>query len=614
MKSDLTFLEELFIKSWEEETKHVCKIQTYRAADRSTDVEVNKRIFQIRDYIDEKVESFNKELSNLQITRFQWCQDHDGTHDHPSDDKLLHSQYWIMGYRFGPKNADRKLALICHLDTVPASADGWGDFDPFDPKQEFREYPTSTNQNFLVGRGCIDDKGPAMSAFIVLRALAKALDGRADTQSVEFEVIFDTSEETDMATPVYIESNPENHEPDIGVVFDAYWIVRAEKGLARPNFTFDDATPLGDSLYIASIDTGGNSANTIPDMCEAAIKTNGASLDDFENSVAEMYKEYVFDDAEYVRAPLEVKRTSDAVILKTTVVGAQHGSAPEENRANGANPLVSLANFLGGLTKSGQLAVTAASTACTFIEWMWGTYAFGEKHTDLYKYDNIDGSNKYETIFAKGNGTTYAVTKLGIPEDADGNGMKLALDIDVRYAIPHHIQDWDGKEEGLIDGDGTTLDAIFSGLTEDFNKKRGMGTVTFGGSGWYFGPDIRIPENSADFLKVEQAYEEVTGSAPTRYAIGGGTDAKGNLNLIAVGPLMSPSMGPPINYHGLSEGAPICDMFTSTKIMFNFLMLEATEPHVENADSAWRKVVARKKTEKQMQQLRERGFKFCCNH
>jgi succinyl-diaminopimelate desuccinylase len=61
------------------------------------------------------------------------------------------------------------------------------------------------------------------------------------------------------------------------------------------------------------------------------------------------------------------------VVLTTKVIGAQHGSVPNENRAQGASPVVSLANFLAHLVDDGTLAPNGVGRMLQFMAWGWGT-------------------------------------------------------------------------------------------------------------------------------------------------------------------------------------------------------------------------------------------------
>ena len=62
-------------------------------------------------------------------------------------------------------------------------------------------------------------RGPAVVAFNVLKAVAKKYDGSVKLYTTTVEVIFDTSEETDMAMPHYLQSVP-GETPDFGIIFE----------------------------------------------------------------------------------------------------------------------------------------------------------------------------------------------------------------------------------------------------------------------------------------------------------------------------------------------------------------------------------------------------------
>ena len=57
-------------------------------------------------------------------------------------------------------------------------------------------------------------------------------------------------------------------------------------------------------------------------------------------------------------------------------------------------------------------------------------------------------------------------------------------------------------------------------------------------------------------------------------ATGGATDAHGRLNLVTAGALLSENFGPPVNYHGIDEGAPLPDLENSGKILLYILRQE----------------------------------------
>jgi len=424
---------------------------------------------------------------------------------------------------------------------------------------EKRDYMGKKDLDFLVGRGTIDNKGPAVSAFVVLRSLAAKYDRPGALDHITIELIFDTSEETDMATPHYLE-DAGVLVPDFGIVFDAMWTVRAEKGIERPIFRIArESGKHTTGLWIDSLNSSAGPVNQIPGRAQAVIKgASSTAMDEFRKTIADRYRNHKFDDPDYRQARFDppVARNG-GVLLVTAVSGAQHGSAPQENRDAGANPLVSLACFLGDLVDQGELEHDAVGEMASFINATFGTRVFGEKHAALLQ--------AHDDVFLAGNGTTYAVTKFVTAL------KEVQLHVDVRYAIGHHSKPWDGKTEGLLKGK-SRFDEILGGVVADYNRDQDRFPVRYQTS-TLFAPDIRIP-TSPQYRSLSRAYAAVTGEHCEFIGIGGGTDAKGHPQLIAAGPLFSPDLGPPINFHGRNEAACLEHLKTSTLIMYNIMINE----------------------------------------
>jgi succinyl-diaminopimelate desuccinylase len=230
---------------------------------------------------------------------------------------------------------------------------------------------------------------------------------------------------------------------------------------------------------------------------------------------------------------------------------------PDETRANGASPVVSLANFLAHLVDDATLEPNGVGRMLQFMAWGWGTTVFGEKHPDLLE--------RHDQVFEQGNGTTYALTRVTTsPQD-------VALRIDIRYALGHHGVAWDGKTEGQLPGTSVFPDA-FEQLVNRFQQDRPGQAVTVATVN-AASPDVRDPQ-SPRFQRISGAYERAVGAPMPLAAIGGGTDAKGQVNLVAAGPLFTLAFGPPINYHGLNEGAPIEDLQLSARILYQIMLDE----------------------------------------
>jgi succinyl-diaminopimelate desuccinylase len=276
--------------------------------------------------------------------------------------------------------------------------------------------------------------------------------------------------------------------------------------------------------------------------------------------------------SEYPYRPAEMKCQvveGGKVELTTEVEGTQHGSGPHENRDYGANPLVSLTNFLTYLVYENheengnrgiRLADNSIAKMTQFIRWGWGTQVFGEKHHDLLK--------RHDEVFEKGNGTTYAITHFKTEKD------EVQLD---------HVDDWNG-ESGFLPGkisrfgqqgnSCTEDDCLFDKLVKRFNDERKGTTQVEVTTATPFPPEIRDPDTSEEFKKINEAFKAITKQDCPKLAIGGGTDAKGHPELWAAGALFDSKMGPPISYHGQNEGAPIEHLKLGTKILYRFLCNE----------------------------------------
>ncbi len=530
---------------WLETVEDLIRIETWRAVDGSNEDQVVANIGEIKDKLAGIVDEFvsSNTITTAVPEAFEWRDP-----DNP---------YWVFGWRVG--SGTNRMSIISHLDTV---SPGETDWRAFEPRIEQREY-LGTTTDFLVGRGAIDDKGPAVVALHALLDVLIDLDANPDLlEDVTLEILLDTSEETDMSTPHYLDANPDA-APSFGIVFDAMWSVRAEKGIERPVFSAPITSDPDSGLWVAALATEVGPVNQIADFAEARITgSDPAALDDYAGAVEAAYAAYGFDDPDYRRATLTVDRDGDDVVLRTNVAGAQHGSAPQENRAEGANPLVSLANFIAGQAADGTLGDNHYTRIADFIAWGWGTMVFGEKHPGLLL--------RNDEVFTEGNGTTYTLTRLSTDEDA---GV-VQLGVDIRYATGHHEQSWDGTD-GLIPGESLFAGIFDELMTQYAASERGseisVETVTV------FAPDIRNPDNPY-LSKVNDAYRDALGEDSPMLAIGGGTDAKGNPQLVAAGPLFSDSLGAPINFHGIDEGAPIVALTNSQKILVSLLRDEAGLP------------------------------------
>lgn len=508
------------------DTQKLVHLPTYRDSD-GTAAEPGLR--KIQTYLLKEAERFNAEQKTVQLQPFNW------------EARVEERDRWVFGFRVG--EGPRKIAFITHLDTVPPGDTKW---KPFKPRTEQRDVNGAPTE-FLVGRGALDDKGPSALGFAVIKALAQRFDGSDDLKDITFELVFDTAEETGGSIWAYFEAVG---APDVGLVLDSVWCTVAEKGIERPTFTVPLREKEKGALWLASLDTPAGPTNQIPETARAVIKGRTKEiLDAFATLVGMIYESHRFDDPSYRAAPLRVSREGNDVVLTTFVVGAQHGSAPEFNRVSGANPLVSLAMFLSFLSNDTTqkppvvtLATNSLAQMTRFMANTWGTHVFGELQPKTLV--------AHDTTFQKGNGTTYALTRFTTGD------KEATLKVDVRYATDHHRR----------------LASIFQTLVSGFNRAHAGADISFI-TRTAVGPDFKNPKSPV-YRSILATYEDATGGACPLHAIGGGTDAKGEPNLFAVGPTFgNPGedlIGPPRNYHGQNEGVPLQDLTLSGQIYYRW--------------------------------------------
>ncbi|MCP4260620.1 MAG: M20 family metallopeptidase [Planctomycetes bacterium] len=491
---------------------------------------------QTRQYLDARVEAFNANLKGVKLEAFEWKKTVDNV------------DYWVFGYRLG--SGLRTFSVLTHLDTVPAGSSSWEAFTPEITQHRYR----GIKQTFLVGRGSIDNKGPSVAALTVFETAAKQYSQSDELNDWTLELVFDTSEETDPSIPHYYD---DIGEPDFGIVFDAFWCIRAEKGVERPRFSMPLGTAPSTGLWISDFSTPSGPTNQIADTASAQIESDDpVALQSLADSIETLYANYAFDDETYHSARLETSLDNNILTLTTFVEGAQHGSAPDQNRDYGANPVVSLAVFLAGLIEQETLSGNYGfANMVQFIDWSFGTFVFGEKHPDLLKRE--------DSVFGEGNGTTYAITRVDVESDT------ISIRLDIRYTQGHHETEWDGVSSGSLSGTSLFLE-YFTDLTDQYNALYQSADLTFTTSN-LVPPDIRNTE-SEQFQHVNLAYREVTGEDCPAYAVGGWTDAKGKPTLFAAGALFDPDFGDPINFHGINEAAPVDDLRLSTQILYNILV------------------------------------------
>ena len=149
------------------------------------------------------------------------------------------------------------VGILAHLDTVPAGDVGKWRFPPFDLTEE---------NGVLVGRGVIDDKGPAMAALFAMKAVKES--GRKFTRRVRL-ILGQTEENGDWTDMDYYCRNEEL--PTFGFTPDAdFPVIYGEKGILH----IDLVLPEESGVAV----TGGVAPNVVPETCTAAFP-DGTTLE-----------------------------------------------------------------------------------------------------------------------------------------------------------------------------------------------------------------------------------------------------------------------------------------------------------------------------------------------
>lgn len=203
------------------------------------------------------------------------------------------------------------LAILCHLDVVPAG-DGWS-FPPFEMTRA---------DGKIIGRGVIDDKGPAMAALYGLYAV-KELN---IPLKKGVRIVFGTNEENgseDLGYYLKKETLPENvFTPD-----GSFPVINVEKGMIRSKFKGSYAAD-NDDIFISV--KGGTVANAVPEKAEAVIKAE--------------YSQAVRTAAESDRsgAKFTFADNADGTVTVTSKGRSAHASTPE----SGINAVIALLDLL----------------------------------------------------------------------------------------------------------------------------------------------------------------------------------------------------------------------------------------------------------------------------
>lgn len=220
----------------------------------------------------------------------------------------------LVGYiEYGPKDAKDYVAVLGHLDVMPAG-EGW-ETDPFEPV---------VTDDKIIARGSSDDKGPTMSAYYALKML---VDKQVELKH-RIRLIVGTDEENNwVGMKRYFEVEP---QPIFGFSPDAeYPIINGEKGNIQVQANF--AGTNGQNVVLNSFDAGMRT-NMVPGVARATV----TGLD--FASVAEEFKVYLANNDVISGEIKDNGQNIDFILYGKQV----HGAMPE----TGENAGTYLATFL----------------------------------------------------------------------------------------------------------------------------------------------------------------------------------------------------------------------------------------------------------------------------
>lgn len=164
-----------------------------------------------------------------------------------------------IGYADIPGESETQLGIIGHFDVVPPG-NGW-DFEPFE---------VTRKDGFLVGRGCIDDKGPNVITMYAIKFLVDHYGGKLP---YTIRYILGANEETGMADTAYYRKHFD--DPAFVITPDAdFPVCYGEKGGFDGRIT---SKPLPADAFILEFE-GGSATNAVPSLAHVLVRANAADL------------------------------------------------------------------------------------------------------------------------------------------------------------------------------------------------------------------------------------------------------------------------------------------------------------------------------------------------
>lgn len=164
-----------------------------------------------------------------------------------------------IGYADIAGESETQFGIIGHFDVVPPG-NGW-DFEPFD---------VTRKDGYLVGRGCIDDKGPNVITMYAVKFLIEHYGGKLP---YTIRYLLGANEETGMADTAYYRKHFD--DPAFVITPDAdFPVCYGEKGGYDGCIT---SKALPEDAVILEFE-GGSATNAVPSLAHVVVRANPAEL------------------------------------------------------------------------------------------------------------------------------------------------------------------------------------------------------------------------------------------------------------------------------------------------------------------------------------------------
>lgn len=221
------------------------------------------------------------------------------------------------------------LGILCHLDVVPAEPSAW-ESDPF---------TLSERGGVLFGRGVIDDKGPAVAAFLAMKCVKEL--GVPLKKGVR--LIFGTDEENG-SEDLELYLREKKLPPMVFTPDGEFPVINIEKGMMRSRFG-RDFSGAGAVVELR----GGSVPNAVPDKAHAVLEgVSAAAVDEAAAALA---------------LPVRFTAADEGGVTRVFCEGsAAHASTP----ALGKNALTALIALLCRVVADGEQAQTLRGLAEAF--------------------------------------------------------------------------------------------------------------------------------------------------------------------------------------------------------------------------------------------------------